>query len=68
MKSDEQEKFLNWYEECENNNYVFHLQKELLEYCRSDIDTLRRSMIKKQLLLFLNIPKQTISVVSQLCG
>ena len=46
MKSDEREKFLKWYEERVNNNYVFDFNKELIEYCRSDVDILRRSMIK----------------------
>ena len=46
MKSDEREKVLNWYEECVNNNYVFDFNKELIEYCRSDVDILRRSMIE----------------------
>ena len=34
------------YEERVNNNYVFDFQKEIIEYCRSDVDILRRSMIK----------------------
>ena len=48
MKSDERENFLKWYDERVNNNYyfVFDFQKEIIEYCRSDVDILRRSMLK----------------------
>ena len=46
MKSDEREKFLKWYEECVNNGNVFDFNEELIEYCRYDVDILRRSMIK----------------------
>ena len=46
MKSDERETFLKWYEERVNNGNVFDFNKELIKYCRSDVDILRRSMIK----------------------
>ena len=46
MKPDERDKFLKWYEERVNENYVFDFKKEILEYCRSDVDILRRSLIK----------------------
>ena len=29
-----------------NNNHVLDFQKEIIEYCRSDVDLLRRSMQK----------------------
>ena len=45
MKSGERETFLKCYEE-RANNYVFDFQKEIIEYCRSDVDILRRSMMK----------------------
>ena len=38
--------FLEWYDASVAENYVFDFQKELLAYCRSDVDILRRSMIK----------------------
>ena len=46
MKPDEKTKLLKWYEEHVSENYVFVFQKEILEYCRSDVDILRRSMMK----------------------
>ena len=29
-----------------SENYVFDFQKEIIEYCRSDVDILRRSIMK----------------------
>ena len=46
MKSDEREKFLKWYEERVNNDYDSDFNKELIEYCPSDVDILQRSMMK----------------------
>ena len=46
MKPDERTKFLKWYEERVNENYVFDFKKEIIAYCRSDVDILRRSLIK----------------------
>ena len=46
MKPDERTKFLKWYEECVRENYVFDFKKEILEYCRSDVDILRRGIMK----------------------
>ena len=45
MKKDERTKFLKWYEERVRENYVFDFKKEILEYCRSDVDILRRGMM-----------------------
>ena len=46
MKPDERTKFLKWYNDRVSKNYVFDFNKELIEYCRSDVDTLRRGMMK----------------------
>ena len=46
MKPDERTKFLKWYEERVRENYVFDSKKEILEYCRSDVDILRRGIMK----------------------
>ena len=46
MKPDERTKFLKWYEERVCENYVFDFKKEILEYCRSDVDILRRGIMK----------------------
>ena len=46
MKPDERSKCLKWYEERVSENYVFDFKKEILEYCRSDVDILRRGIMK----------------------
>ena len=46
MKLDERTKFLKWYEEPVSENCVFDFKKEILEYCRSDVDILRRGIMK----------------------
>ena len=47
MKPDERSKFLKWYKERVSENYVFNFKKKIiLEYCRSDVDILRRSITK----------------------
>ena len=45
MKEDERKAFHEWYNTRVKENYVFDFQKELIEYCRSDVDILRRSMM-----------------------
>ena len=40
MKPVEREKFMTWHQEQVDNNYVFDFQKEILKYCRSDVDIL----------------------------
>ena len=46
MRPDERKKFLKWYEDRVSENYVFDFKKELVEYCRSDVDILRRGAMK----------------------
>ena len=46
MKPDERTKFLKWYEERVSENYIFDFKKEILEYCQSDVDILRRGIRK----------------------
>ena len=46
MKPDGRSEFLKWYEERVRENYVFDFKKEILEYCRSDVDILRRGIMK----------------------
>ena len=53
MKPEAREKFMTWHQEQVDNNYVFDFQKEILKYCRSDVDILAeccklyREMFKK---------------------
>ena len=46
MSSSNRKSFLEWYDTRVAENYVFVLKNELLEYCRSDVDIMRRSMMK----------------------
>ena len=46
MKKEARKVFLEWYLGKVRENYVFNLQKDLLEYCNSDVDILRRSCLK----------------------
>jgi len=42
MKTKEREKFLKWYEDLKKNEHVFDFEKEIEEYCKSDVNILRR--------------------------
>ena len=51
MNAKERLEMLTWYERLCMRNYVFDFQKELEEYCRSDVDILRRCCLQfKQLM------------------
>ena len=43
MKDAERKNFLKWHKQQKEE---FDFQKELLKYCRNDVDILRRSMLK----------------------
>ena len=46
MSSTARKAFLEWYQARVDENNVYDFKKELREYCRSDVDILRRSMLK----------------------
>ena len=46
MSSSVRKDFLQWYKAKQDENYVYNFKNELREYCRSDVDILRRSMLK----------------------
>ena len=46
MKPDERAKLLKWYYDRVSENYIFDFKKEIHEYCRSDVDILRRDIMK----------------------
>ena len=46
MKPDGRAKFLKWYDDRVSENYICDFRKEILEYCRSDVDILRRGIMK----------------------
>ena len=39
-------KFKEWYKKPERQNYVFNFKQEILRYCRSDVDILRRCCLE----------------------
>ena len=54
MKTKDRSNFLKWYQDKVDLKYVWDNAKELKEYCISDVDILRRSMIEFRN-LYLNI-------------
>ncbi|XP_018570577.2 uncharacterized protein LOC108910461 [Anoplophora glabripennis] len=44
MKTEDREKFLQWYEEHKNDE--FNMQKDIVEYCVSDVEILTRACLK----------------------
>ena len=46
MKPDERTKFFKWHDDRVSENYVFDFQKEIIEYCLSDVDIIRRGIMK----------------------
>ena len=42
MKPAEREAFMAWHQEQVENNYVFDFRKEIIKYCRSDVDILAK--------------------------
>ena len=54
MSVDENVKFLKWH--AEQNLKVFDFQKELEEYCKSDVDILQKSCLKfRQLFMLITV-------------
>ena len=54
MKPGERKAFIAWHKEQVESNYLFDFQKEIVKYCRSDVDILRkccllfREMLRKE--------------------
>lgn len=44
MMPEDRHKFMAWYEEHKNDR--FHFEEEIIKYCRSDVDILRRGCLK----------------------
>jgi hypothetical protein len=55
MKPEARQAFLKWYDE--NKNAVFDFQREILRYCRSDVDILRKCCLKFRS-LFMTLTKK----------
>ena len=51
LSAKEGKEFLAWYEELKSAQHLFDFEQEIEEYCRSDVDILRRCCLKfKQLM------------------
>ena len=46
MSPDDRAKFYAWYNPLKESNYVFDFAQEILTYCRSDVDILRRCCLE----------------------
>ena len=46
MNPSDREKFFEWHNGMRDNNYVFNFQEEIVAYCRSDVDILRRCCLE----------------------
>jgi hypothetical protein len=46
MSPSDREKFMKWHGNLVTGNYVFNFQEEILTYCRSDVDILRRCCLE----------------------
>ena len=69
MRSSARKEFLKWYQARVNENYVFDFKKELLEYCRSDVDILRRSMLifREEFIALGNIDPLQYMTIASIC-
>ena len=46
MNPDDREKFYAWYKDLLERDYNFDFQAEILSYCQSDVDILRRCCLE----------------------
>ena len=46
MKPEARKTFLAWHKEQKDNNYVFNFNEEIIKYCRSDVDILRKCCLE----------------------
>ena len=46
MSPDDRTEFFEWYQPLKENNYIFDFEQEILSYCRSDVDILRRCCLE----------------------
>ena len=69
MKPDERAKFLEWYDGRVSENYIFYFKKEILKYCRSDVDILRRGIMKlrKDFIQLENIDPLRYITIASVC-
>ena len=67
MKPEGRKEFLECYLQRVQENYIFDMKKEIVEYCRSDVDILRKgcSKFREEFLEIANIdPFQYLTIAS----
>ena len=67
MKPEARKKFLEWYLQKVQENYIFDMEKEIVEYCSSDVDILRKGslQLREDFLDIANIdPFQYLTIAS----
>jgi hypothetical protein len=67
MKPEARKRFLEWYLQKVQENYIFDMKKELPEYCGSDVDILRKGgmQLREDFLDIANIdPFQYLTIAS----
>lgn len=70
MKPAAREEFLKWHAERRGDqNYVFHFRRELEEYCKSDVDILRRGCLtlRDEFLKIANIDPFCYMTIASVC-
>ena len=50
MKPEERKAFIVWHQEQVENNYLYDFRKEIIKYCRSDVDILRKCCLFREML------------------
>ena len=65
LSAKERKDFLAWYEELKSAQYLFNFEQEIEEYCRSDVDILRRCCLKFKQLMEEICHLDPLSIVSQ---
>lgn len=51
MKPGDRKKFLSWYEDEQNKNVIFDNKKEIIKYCKQDVNILRLACLKFRMLM-----------------
>ncbi|KYN16238.1 hypothetical protein ALC57_11508, partial [Trachymyrmex cornetzi] len=45
MKPEEREHFIKWHDDMTQSGFIFDFQREIVKYCRNDVDILRRACL-----------------------
>ena len=67
MSTKERQEFLTWYNQLKNEDFLFDFENEIEEYCRSDVDILRRCCLKFKELIGKNLRARPFQVLCNHC-